>query len=108
MGNLRINFLFSSIIKQRENGGTGEEVQDMGLMNIQSNLISFMESGSFMNLEVQDLHWNLQQQRWAMSFREENQKEEFFVCFSGKSGSRFATHGFSDPGDLETRGLCYG
>ncbi|KAF8377408.1 hypothetical protein HHK36_030785 [Tetracentron sinense] len=44
----------------------------MGSMNIQSNLASSIESLSSIN---HDLHWKLQQQRLAMLFGGENQKE---------------------------------
>ncbi|KAL6954981.1 hypothetical protein U1Q18_043344 [Sarracenia purpurea var. burkii] len=88
MGNLGMSFLFSPIIKQGENGGTGDEVQDMGLMNVQSNLVSSMEFGSFMNQEVQDLHWKLQQQRCVMSFHEEKQKERSFSSVSQENQDR--------------------
>ncbi|KAL5705905.1 hypothetical protein ACHQM5_024136 [Ranunculus cassubicifolius] len=47
-------------------------VQDNLSMNVHSNLASSIESLSSIN---QDLHWKLQQQRLAMLYVEENQKE---------------------------------
>ncbi|XWS29613.1 hypothetical protein CRYUN_Cryun24cG0044200 [Craigia yunnanensis] len=47
-------------------------IQEMGSLNVNSSLASSIESLSSIN---QDLHWKLQQQRLAMLFGGENQKE---------------------------------
>ncbi|KAA8531458.1 hypothetical protein F0562_006189 [Nyssa sinensis] len=66
------NFPFSSVLKEGESGGFNGGVQDVGSMNVHSNLASSIESLSSIN---QDLHWKLQQQRLAMLFGGEIQKE---------------------------------
>ncbi|THG17181.1 hypothetical protein TEA_011153 [Camellia sinensis var. sinensis] len=67
-----LNFPLSSVLKQGESGGFGMGVQELGSMNVHSNIASSIESLSSIN---QDLHWKLQQQRLAMLFGGENQKE---------------------------------
>ncbi|KAJ4714583.1 Dof zinc finger protein [Melia azedarach] len=47
-------------------------IQEMGSLNVNSSLASSIESLSSIN---QDLHWRLQQQRLAMLFGGENQKD---------------------------------
>ncbi|KAK9284909.1 hypothetical protein L1049_024090 [Liquidambar formosana] len=69
------NYPLSSVLKQGEGsgGGFGGAIQDMGgSMNVHSNLASSIESLSSIN---QDLHWKLQQQRLAMLFGGDNQKD---------------------------------
>ncbi|KAH7566813.1 hypothetical protein JRO89_XS08G0238900 [Xanthoceras sorbifolium] len=61
------NYPLSSV-----NNGFSGAIQEMGSLNVNSNLASSIESLSSIN---QDLHWRLQQQRLAMLFGEENQKE---------------------------------
>ncbi|GAV68569.1 zf-Dof domain-containing protein [Cephalotus follicularis] len=61
------NYTLSSVT----NGFTGA-IQEMGSMNVNTSLASSIESLSSIN---QDLHWKLQQQRLALLFRGENQKE---------------------------------
>ncbi|CAK9140562.1 unnamed protein product [Ilex paraguariensis] len=63
--------LSSSVLRQGENGGFSG-VQEMGSVNVHGSLASSIESLSSIN---QDLHWKLQQQRLAMLFCGENQKE---------------------------------
>ncbi|KAF8411338.1 hypothetical protein HHK36_003885 [Tetracentron sinense] len=62
--------------RQGENGGFNGGIQQMGSMNVHSNLTSSIESLSSLN---QDLHWKLQQQRLATLFGGENQKESSSV-----------------------------
>ncbi|KAK8717373.1 hypothetical protein V6N13_044644 [Hibiscus sabdariffa] len=52
--------------------GLSDAIQEMGSLNVNSGLASSIESLSSIN---QDLHWKLQQQRLAMLFGAENQKE---------------------------------
>ncbi|GMI68722.1 STOMATAL CARPENTER 1 [Hibiscus trionum] len=52
--------------------GLSGAIQEMGSLNVNSGLASSIESLSSIN---QDLHWKLQQQRLAMLFGGENQKE---------------------------------
>ncbi|XVE83040.1 hypothetical protein DITRI_Ditri16bG0054900 [Diplodiscus trichospermus] len=52
--------------------GLSGAIQEMGSLNVNSSLASSIESLSSIN---QDLHWKLQQQRLAMLFGGENQKE---------------------------------
>ncbi|KAE8671501.1 Dof zinc finger protein DOF5.3 [Hibiscus syriacus] len=52
--------------------GLSGAIQEMGSLNVSSGLASSIESLSSIN---QDLHWKLQQQRLAMLFGGENQKE---------------------------------
>ncbi|CBI40844.3 unnamed protein product, partial [Vitis vinifera] len=66
------NYPLPSVLKQGESGGFGGAIQDMGSMNVHSSLASSIESLSSIN---QDLHWKLQQQRLAMLFGGENQKD---------------------------------
>ncbi|KAI3451269.1 hypothetical protein Pfo_007934 [Paulownia fortunei] len=66
---LGFSFPLSSALKQ---DGTPSGFQEMGSMNAHSNLASSIESLSSIN---QDLHWKLQQQRLAMLFVGDNQKE---------------------------------
>ncbi|GMI86557.1 STOMATAL CARPENTER 1 [Hibiscus trionum] len=61
------------------NGGLGA-IQEMGSsLNVNSSLASSIESLSSIN---QDLHWKLQQQRLAMLFDGENQKENSTTVYS--------------------------
>ena len=60
------------LLKQGESGVFGGAIQEMGSMNVHSSLASSIESLSSIN---QDLHWKLQQQRLAMLFGGENQKD---------------------------------
>ncbi|KAL2498979.1 Dof zinc finger protein DOF5.7 [Abeliophyllum distichum] len=65
------NFPLSSALKQGE--ASTLRLQEMGgSLNVHSSLATSIESLSSIN---QDLHWKLQQQRLAMLFVEENQKE---------------------------------
>ncbi|KAK2656624.1 hypothetical protein Ddye_009678 [Dipteronia dyeriana] len=54
------------------NNGFNGAIQEMGSLNVNSSLASSIESLSSIN---QDLHWRLQQQRLAMLFGVDNQKE---------------------------------
>ncbi|OIV93024.1 hypothetical protein TanjilG_20686 [Lupinus angustifolius] len=54
------------------NGANSAIQGDMSSMNLNNNLASSIESLSFI---TQDLHWKVQQQRLAMLFGGENQKE---------------------------------
>ncbi|KAK6287639.1 zinc finger protein [Theobroma cacao] len=56
--------------------GLSGAIQEMGSLNVNSSLTSSIESLSSIN---QDLHWKLQQQRLAMLFGGENQKENSTV-----------------------------
>ncbi|XP_021274371.1 dof zinc finger protein DOF5.7-like [Herrania umbratica] len=56
--------------------GLSGAIQEMGSLNVNSSLASSIESLSSIN---QDLHWKLQQQRLAMLFGGENQKENSTV-----------------------------
>ncbi|KAA8546679.1 hypothetical protein F0562_003090 [Nyssa sinensis] len=69
---LGFNFPLSSVLKQGETDGFCGGIQDVGSMNVHNDLASSIESLSSIN---QDLHWKLQQQRLAMLFGGENQKE---------------------------------
>lgn len=62
------NYPLSSVVANTFSGA----VQEMGSLNVNSSLASSIESLSSIN---QDLHWRLQQQRLAMLFGGENQKE---------------------------------
>ncbi|XP_010254593.1 PREDICTED: dof zinc finger protein DOF5.7 [Nelumbo nucifera] len=68
------NYHAPSVSRQGESGGFkfSGGIQEMGSMNVHSSLASSIESLSSIN---QDLHWKLQQQRLAMLFGGENQKE---------------------------------
>ncbi|KAK8716545.1 hypothetical protein V6N13_043851 [Hibiscus sabdariffa] len=60
--------------------GVGGAIQEMGSsLNVNSSLTSSIESLSSIN---QDLHWKLQQQRLAMLFDGENQKENSATVYS--------------------------
>ncbi|PIN20754.1 hypothetical protein CDL12_06561 [Handroanthus impetiginosus] len=59
-------------LKQRDGAPSGFQLQEMGCVDVHSNLASSIESLSCIN---QDLHWKLQQQRLAMMFAGDNQKE---------------------------------
>ncbi|KAK3211128.1 hypothetical protein Dsin_015834 [Dipteronia sinensis] len=54
------------------NNGFNGAIHEMGSLNVNSSLASSIESLSSIN---QDLHWRLQQQRLAMLFGGDNQKE---------------------------------
>ncbi|KAL9461125.1 hypothetical protein AB3S75_001778 [Citrus x aurantiifolia] len=62
------NYPLSSVVANTFSGA----VQEMGSLNVNGSLASSIESLSSIN---QDLHWRLQQQRLAMLFGGENQKE---------------------------------
>ncbi|KAK8606952.1 hypothetical protein V6N13_052704 [Hibiscus sabdariffa] len=62
------NYPLSSITS-----GLSGAIQEMGALNVSSGLASSIESLSSIN---QDLHWKLQQQRLAMLFGGESQKED--------------------------------
>ncbi|GMH06494.1 hypothetical protein Nepgr_008334 [Nepenthes gracilis] len=53
----------AATLKQGESSGFRGSIQEMGLMNVNGNLASSIESLSSIN---QELHWKLQQQRFAM------------------------------------------
>ncbi|KAF8404737.1 hypothetical protein HHK36_009626 [Tetracentron sinense] len=66
------NYPISSVLRQGESGVFNGGIQEMGSMNVHSSLASSIESLSSIN---QDLHRKLQQQRLALLFGGENQKE---------------------------------
>ncbi|XP_021897555.1 dof zinc finger protein DOF5.7-like [Carica papaya] len=66
---LGFNYPLSSVATT---SGAIHDLGSGGSVNVSSNLASSIESLSSLN---QDLHWKLQQQRLAMLFGEENQKE---------------------------------
>ncbi|XVF61490.1 hypothetical protein PTKIN_Ptkin08bG0133700 [Pterospermum kingtungense] len=63
---------FSNYPLSSVTSGLSGAIQEMGSLNVNSSLASSIESLSSIN---QDLHWKLQQQRLAMLYGEENQKE---------------------------------
>ncbi|XVF59123.1 hypothetical protein PTKIN_Ptkin07bG0250000 [Pterospermum kingtungense] len=63
---------FSNYPLSSVTSGLSGAIQEMGSLNVNSSLASSIESLSSIN---QDLHWKLQQQRLAMLFGGENQKE---------------------------------
>ncbi|XP_022740996.1 dof zinc finger protein DOF5.7-like [Durio zibethinus] len=63
---------FSNYPLSSVTSGLSGATQEMGSLNVNSSLASSIESLSSIN---QDLHWKLQQQRLAMLFGGENQKE---------------------------------
>ncbi|XP_010277571.1 PREDICTED: dof zinc finger protein DOF5.7-like [Nelumbo nucifera] len=72
------NYHIPSLGRQGESGSfkLSGGIQEMGSMNVHSSLASSIESLSYIN---QDLHWRLQQQRLAMLFGGENQKDSDVV-----------------------------
>ena len=63
---------FSNYPLSSVTSGLSGAIQEMGSLNVNSSIASSIESLSSIN---QDLHWKLQQQRLAMLFGGENQKE---------------------------------
>ncbi|XP_077233528.1 dof-type zinc finger DNA-binding family protein [Tasmannia lanceolata] len=66
------NYPISSVLRHGESGVLSGGIQDIGSVNLHGNIASSIESLSSIN---QDLHWKLQQQRLALLFGGENQKQ---------------------------------
>lgn len=101
------NYPLSTIQRHGESSALGGAIQEMGNINLDSGIASSIESLSSIN---QDLHWKLQQQRMAMMYGGETQKESTLlenpqqpISFQAEESSKVGALGLGGP-DASKRG----